>query len=243
MFRLILREGHIFKNIIESMKDLIQETNMYVTKDGIRFNSMDACHVSLISCVLSRDAFEVCEVTDGEYVLGVSIQSLSKILKFLGNKESLELRYDENDTLGIIFREEGVTRLEFELNLMDIDDEEMDIPKNESDIEFMISSSVFQKNISSLMVIGDTCEINCTPGLISLQTNGDIGELKLPIQHEHNEEISHEFSLRHLSIFSKASSLSSDVRVSIFMELPLCLSYDFGNGYLEFYLAPKISED
>ena len=243
MFKLILKEGQIFKYIIESLKELIHETNMYVTENGVRFNSMDSCHVSLICCTLSRDAFEVYEVEMNEYVLGISIQSLSKILKFLGSKESLELVFDGNNILDIIFHEGGIKRLEFGLNLMDIDDEEMDIPKNESDIDFVISSSVFQKNISSLMVVSDTCEFNCKPGHIYLQSNGDIGELKLPIQHEHDEDISHEFSLRHLNIFSKASAISLDVKIRIFRDLPLCIRYDFKEGYLEFYLAPKISDD
>jgi len=44
--------------------------------------------------------------------------------------------------------------------------------------------------------------------------------------------------------FTKASSLSPRVRLSMSDAVPIVIEYEIeGNGFLRFYLAPKIEED
>jgi len=60
---------------------------------------------------------------------------------------------------------------------------------------------------------------------------------------EMNQHVSLTFSLKYLANFSKSSSLSSKVRLMMSNEVPLLVSYDFGQGYIRYYLAPKIGDD
>jgi proliferating cell nuclear antigen len=47
-----------------------------------------------------------------------------------------------------------------------------------------------------------------------------------------------------LSNFTKATGLADRVRLSLCDRVPLVVEYDMeGNGYLRFFLAPKIDED
>jgi proliferating cell nuclear antigen len=58
------------------------------------------------------------------------------------------------------------------------------------------------------------------------------------------EQVNLSFALRYLTMFTKANSLSSLVNVSLSNEAPLVVKYELENlGSLQYYLAPKISED
>ncbi|KAG6907678.1 hypothetical protein DXG01_007781 [Tephrocybe rancida] len=60
---------------------------------------------------------------------------------------------------------------------------------------------------------------------------------------EMNAHVSLTFSLKYLVNFSKSASLSSRVQFMMSNDVPLLVSYDFGQGYIRYYLAPKIGDD
>jgi proliferating cell nuclear antigen len=50
--------------------------------------------------------------------------------------------------------------------------------------------------------------------------------------------------LRYLNFFTKATSLSNDVTLSLSPDVPLMVEYKMEDvGNIRFYLAPKIDED
>ncbi|CAD6270557.1 unnamed protein product [Miscanthus lutarioriparius] len=61
---------------------------------------------------------------------------------------------------------------------------------------------------------------------------------------EMQEPVSLTFALRYMNSFTKASSLSEQVTISLSSELPVVVEYKIAEmGYIRFYLAPKIEED
>ncbi|KAF9078110.1 proliferating cell nuclear antigen, N-terminal domain-containing protein [Rhodocollybia butyracea] len=58
-----------------------------------------------------------------------------------------------------------------------------------------------------------------------------------------NSHVSLTFSLKYLVNFSKSSSLVKKVELFMSNDVPLLVSYDFGQGYIRYYLAPKIGDD
>ncbi|GLB39354.1 hypothetical protein LshimejAT787_0605160 [Lyophyllum shimeji] len=60
---------------------------------------------------------------------------------------------------------------------------------------------------------------------------------------EMNAHVSLTFSLKYLVNFSKSASLCNRVQLMMSNDVPLLVSYDFGQGHIRYYLAPKIGED
>jgi DNA polymerase III sliding clamp (beta) subunit (PCNA family) len=59
-----------------------------------------------------------------------------------------------------------------------------------------------------------------------------------------SEPVALSFSLKYLVNFTKATGLSSQVRICLSNEVPLLVEYSLSNNsYLRFYLAPKVSEN
>ncbi|EMD36104.1 hypothetical protein CERSUDRAFT_116007 [Gelatoporia subvermispora B] len=60
---------------------------------------------------------------------------------------------------------------------------------------------------------------------------------------EMNQHVTLTFSLKYLLNFSKSTTLSKKVVLMMSNDVPLLVSYDFGNGFIRYYLAPKIGDD
>ncbi|KAJ3563700.1 hypothetical protein NP233_g8770 [Leucocoprinus birnbaumii] len=60
---------------------------------------------------------------------------------------------------------------------------------------------------------------------------------------EMNQHVSLTFSLKYLVNFSKSASLSAKVQLMMSNDVPLLVSYDWDNGYIRYYLAPKIGDE
>ena len=61
---------------------------------------------------------------------------------------------------------------------------------------------------------------------------------------EMQEPVSLTFALRYMNSFTKASTLSDQVTISLSSELPVVVEYKIAEmGYIRFYLAPKIEEE
>ncbi|KAI9461874.1 proliferating cell nuclear antigen [Russula earlei] len=60
---------------------------------------------------------------------------------------------------------------------------------------------------------------------------------------EMTQHVNLTFSLKYLVIFSKSASLSDTVQLMLKNDVPLLVSYTFGQGYIRYYLAPKIGDD
>lgn len=143
-----------------------------------------------------------------------------------------------------------------ELKLMDIDNEQLGIPDTPYKCTVQMPSGEFQRIIRDLQVMGDTCTISCTKEGIRFSVSGDLGtgniltranasakeEEKVVIDMEEPVELN--FALRYLNFFTKATSLSGSVIVSMSPDVPVVIEYPIEDfGHIKYYLAPKIDED
>ncbi|KAK2463305.1 hypothetical protein APHAL10511_004960 [Amanita phalloides] len=60
---------------------------------------------------------------------------------------------------------------------------------------------------------------------------------------ELNSHVSLTFSLKYLVNFAKSSNISNKVQLMMSNEVPLLVSYDFKQGHIRYYLAPKIGDE
>ncbi|KAJ7711259.1 proliferating cell nuclear antigen, N-terminal domain-containing protein [Mycena metata] len=58
-----------------------------------------------------------------------------------------------------------------------------------------------------------------------------------------NSHVSLTFSLKYLVNFAKSTSMTNKVELRLSNDVPLLVDYDFGQGYVRYYLAPKIGDE
>jgi len=223
------------------------------------FQGMDSSHVSLVALSLRSQGFKDYRC-DRDITLGINFASLLKILKCMGNKDSLALRADDDgDTVLIVFESPDQSTISnFELKLMDIDGEQLGIPDTDYKCVIKMPSSEFQRICRDLSALGDTVVISATKEGIKFSVKGDIGSGDMTLKNstasvdsdvndsvliELDEPVTQTFALRYLNNFTKATSLSPTVSISLGPEVPLVVEYKIDDlGSLRYYLAPKLDD-
>lgn len=258
MFEARLTQGRVFKQLIEALKDLVQDANVDCSEDGLSIQAMDSSHVSLVAVELRSGGFDHYRC-DRSISLGFNSANMSKILKCAGNDDVITLKAEDTaDSLMLMFESPSQDRIaDFELKLMDIDSEQLGIPDTEYKCTIKMPSNEFQRIIRDLQVLGDTCVIGCTKEGVRFSVSGDLGTGNVLIRAnsapekeedqvliEMEEPVELTFALRYLNFFTKATSLGPSVIISMSPDVPVVVEYPIEeSGHIKYYLAPKIDEN
>ena len=70
----------ILKCTIEAVKEILPDTNMEISPDGIRILSMDPTHTTLVHMSLGKDNFELFHCTHKQ-IIGVNMVNFFKLIK------------------------------------------------------------------------------------------------------------------------------------------------------------------
>lgn len=112
MLELRLTDGNIFKQIIEAIKDLVNDGNLDCSNEEVSIQCMDSSHVALVAMSLTPDAFDHYRC-DRPVSLGFNSSNLSKVLKLMKGDDTLVLKHDEDsDVMSMVFenaKTEGIS--------------------------------------------------------------------------------------------------------------------------------------
>lgn len=253
-----LEQAAVLKKVVDAIKDLVQDCNFDCNDSGIALQAMDNSHVALVSMMLKTDAFSPFRC-DRNIALGVNLISLTRVLRAAQNEDLLTLKADDApDVLNLVFESSDNDRIsEYDLKLMDIDQEHLGIPDTEYGATVAMPSAEFRRICTDLMAMSDSVTIDASKDGVKFSSTGDIGNGAVTLRSHTNvdkpdqnvdieltEPVSLTFSLKYLVNFCKASALSNTVKICLSNEVPLLVEYNIsGSSYLRFYLAPKIGDE
>ncbi|TVY55190.1 Proliferating cell nuclear antigen [Lachnellula cervina] len=253
-----LEQADLLKKVVDAIKDLVQDCNFDCNDSGIALQAMDNSHVALVSMMLKAESFSPYRC-DRNVALGVNLTSLTKVLRAASSEDILTIKAeDAPDVLNLVFESSESDRLsEYDLKLMDIDQEHLGIPDTEYAATISMPSADFRKICQDLMLLSESVSIEATKdgvkftcagdignGAVTLRSHTNVDKPDLNVDIELTEPVSLTFSLKYLVNFCKAAGLSKSVKLCLSNEVPLLVEYALaGNSYLRFYLAPKIGDD
>merc|ERR1712054_497012 len=146
---------------------------------------------------------------------------------------------------------------DFDLKLMQIESEHMEIPEQQYKVVARMPSSEFQKICKDLKEFGETLQMSASKDGLKFSVQGDLGNGNIMLKPREadkpeekvtltvHEPVTATFALRYLVNFSKAAPLSGSVELGLGPDAPLLVKYDLESadkGHLQFSLAPKIDE-
>ncbi|KUI65888.1 Proliferating cell nuclear antigen [Cytospora mali] len=253
-----LEQASILKKVVDAIKDLVQDCNFDCNDSGIALQAMDNSHVALVSMMLKADSFSPYRC-DRNIALGVNLTSLTKVLRAAQNEDILTLKAeDAPDSLNLVFESSENDRIsEYDLKLMDIDQEHLGIPETEYAATITMPAGEFRRICTDLLAMSESVTIDATKDGVKFACTGDIGNGSVTLRSHQNvekpkenieielsEPVALTFSLKYLVNFCKASALSDQVKICLSNEVPLLVEYTVqGMSYLRFYLAPKIGDE
>ena len=103
MFEARLVTGIILKQVIDAVKDLVNDANLDCSEEEVSIQCMDSSHVSLVAVSLQAAAFDHFRC-DRPLSLGINSQNMAKIFKMMGKEDVVVLKADdEPDNLTLMF--------------------------------------------------------------------------------------------------------------------------------------------
>tara|TARA_Y100000768_G_scaffold356282_1_gene310529 strand:+ start:1722 stop:2549 length:828 start_codon:yes stop_codon:yes gene_type:complete len=239
--------------LIEALKEILTDTNLEFDGTNIKVIAMDPSHTVLVHLKLDSDKFEKYYCPD-KILLGINTLNLFKLIKALQNNDSLTLFVEKNNTnqLGIRMENGEANQItQYKMNLMDLNQENIQIPPIEFDSVITLPSNNFQKICRDMFNLSDNIEITTFEQQITFKCTGDIADQETTIgqsnngnmsfvnHNNSNEIIQGIFSLKYLVLFTKCTNLCSSIELYLKNDYPLIIRYQVANlGEVKLCLAP-----
>ncbi|XP_027368620.1 proliferating cell nuclear antigen-like [Abrus precatorius] len=258
MLEVRLAQGSLLKQVVEATRELVNDANFDCSTSGFSLQAMDSSHVALVAILLRSDGFEHYRC-DRNLSMGINFNNLSKMLRCVTNDDIISITADYGTDF-VTFLSESPTQdkiSDFEMKLMDINSERLEIPDAVYHAIVRMPSIEFSKICRDLSSFGDTVTISVAKDGVKFSTAGDIGSANIVCRQnnsvdkpeaatviEMNEPVCLTFALRYMNSFTKATPFSSTVSISLSNNVPVLVEYKIAEiGYVRFYLAPKIEEE
>src|SRR6056300_88033 len=245
--KLVSIQATAFKSIFEVLKDILNDVNIYFRPQGMYVVTLDTARTSLIDMFLAADNFEEYYCDQEEIIAGINISNTFKLMKTITNNDVIKLEINSKEYMDIeITSETKKTSTKFQLKLLDINENRIEVPDVMMSTVTTLPSSDFQRLCRDMSNLGSEISITRTGKELKLRCDGDFANQETSIEcPDESPNITGLYSLKYLNIFTKATSMCASVQ--IIQETGnrfLILKYNVANlGELKFYLATKVSED
>jgi len=242
-------QASAFKNIFEVLKDILNDVNIYFTKEGIRITTLDTARVALIDLHLLAENFEEYTCDGDEYIAGVNVTNTFKLLKPITVNDTLTIEYSRETLNFKIENELKKSNTQFNLKLLEIDEDHIQIPDIQTKVTTVMQSSDFQRICRDMMNLSTEIIISRVDDEITFECDGDFAKQKTNIKCGDQEKfigtLSGLYSLKYLNLFTKATSMCSNIQIMMENDMRfLILKYNVANlGELKFYLATKVDPE
>jgi proliferating cell nuclear antigen len=247
-------QSSAIKCMTEALKELLTDTVLEITSDGIKIVTMDNAHVILVHLKLLAEKFEFYKCNKN-ISIGINMLNLYKIIKTINNNDILSLFMYENDLNHLNIKLENVeknTKTTYKINLLDLNNENFEIPDVVFNSVITMPSNDFQKIIRDMNNLADFVEIKNVNSEFILTCTGDFCSQKTVLSDKNNEsiQITNEqenniiqgnFSLKYLVLFTKCTNLSNNTEIYLKNDYPLIIKYTVASlGEIKLCLSPQI---
>lgn len=154
-----LEQANLLKKVVEAIKDLVQDCNFECNDSGVGLQAMDNSHVALVSMLLKADSFSPFRC-DRNIALGINLVSLQKVLRAAQDKDILTLKAEDSpDVVNLVFESSESDRIsEYDIKLMDIDQEHLGIPDTDYAASITLPSAELQRICRDLSALSESGE-------------------------------------------------------------------------------------
>jgi len=251
----------IFSNVFRYLPVFMDTVNINITNKGMYMQGMDTSQVCLFELKLLPSWFDIFEL-DKDSVLGMHCITFYKVIQCIEDVEqTMTLTYNDGDNLNIAIESDEKNKVNkyFELPLIDIDTDMLDIPETEYTIDMEIHSNTIANYITELSIFDEEFTIMCNQDKISMKSKSESGSLIIEMCEdsillyaieEDIDGIEQKYSLKYVKDICSFSKITDSVVINLKEETPMRFHQSLdevdlfteSENYLRFYIAPKIED-
>lgn len=259
---IVIKQPHkaeCFAALFQHIKTFTEHINIMFEKERMYVQAMDNSHISIFEISLPAEWFDEYALEgDATITIGISSSILFRVLNTRDRNQeiNLVLTTNANDKLSIHFTGENKSEFDkhFEISLMDIENECLQIPVIDYQAELTLSSAYFANLINQLKLFGDTLNIKCTEEKVEMCSNSlEEGKMFVEIKMEdissfainEGETVHLCFSLAFLHNICLYNKLAKEIEMKLSSDYPMKIIYRLAghdDAQMVFFLAPKVDD-
>jgi len=246
-----------FRTLMIALKDILLESNITFTSEGIKLINMDKSHTILVHMFLEAVNFEHFYCKYPKITIGVNMFHLFKLINTIDNNDVLTIFIEEDDysdgivtNLCLKFENGEINQCKIQkLKLIEPEEIELDVPDVKFSSIINLPSNDFQKIIRDLSNLSDRLEIKSVANELIFKCKGSFAEAEIRRTEQEGimefvekpddvKVIQGEFSLKNLSYFIKCTNLCNSIEVYLENDLPVIVLYSVASlGKIRLCLA------
>jgi proliferating cell nuclear antigen len=236
-------QANAFKSLLEVLKEIINDVNIYFGPDGMKLIAFDVARVTLIHVFMAAENFEEYECPK-ETIVGINVPNTFKLIKSIGNNDIITMSTCDENLNICVSNDNKKSVSNFKLKLLDLNEDILDVPEINMEYSTTLSSIDFQKLVRDMTNIGSDIIIKRTGTSIEFVCDGDFANQQTIIHDQLDigtAGLSGTFSLKYVSMFTKSTILCPIVQLGHGDDPdgPIVFKYTISNlGDVKFYLAP-----
>lgn len=246
--KLLMAEPRFLKESVNILSELVNEVTFKVSKEKIELLAMDPANVAMVDFKLLAPAFVEYDVKK-PCSLSVSLEGLKAILRRSKPTDAVQLTLDEDrNRLNIDLV--GDTKRSFTLSLLNIDENEVNIPKLTYSAKVEVQASKLDEAVEDMNVIAESVAFVAESGKFLVKSESNLSDAKVDLSGpETNVELSEDkaaakYSLEYLKKMVAGSKVADKVTVQFGNDYPLRIEFlVLDKLKLGFILAPRVSND
>jgi proliferating cell nuclear antigen len=234
-------KADIFIAIFQHISKFTEHMNLIFQTDRLYVQAINSSHIVILEIYLPKEWFTKYEASNTK--IGVNAALFYKVLKKREKTQNIFIHCDNDtkDTMKFHFTgtDKTIFDKQFEMPLIDLDTELLEIPHIVHQAEFSLSSDKFASLVSQLKEFGDSLEFECSEEKIALcshsSENGkmwteinidDLEEFSI----DEGEKIRIEFALKYLHDICQYQRLTKRIEIKISTDFPMMIMYRLGDS-------------
>ena len=266
-----------FITVFKHLKNVSDAINITFTPDGLYIQTMDGSHICMFEMKLNHSWFDEYTIEEN-CILGVNPKIIGMVCNCYEDGQIIKWKMESptSDKVQVSFMsnadESKEFNKDFEVPLMDLDEELMQVPEDsEWQMDMVIMSHRLTKILAQLENFGDDLTWIASEEKMTLKCTGEHGSIHATIDNDNLEEYSIEedtqvkvsYSMKYLKLITMFSKLNDRTIMNVSECLPLRIQYcmsdppessdeeetEYGlenmdecSSYARFFLAPKMDD-
>jgi len=267
-----------FTTIFQTIKGISEYIVLYFNDEKMFVQTMDASKVSVLEVSIRSSWFDFYSCQYDSVKIGINTNVLHKILSSKEKSQTIHFEYSmedgnedkllvnmlssledppqSNDESRVVKNHRNVYDRYFEVPLVNLENDIMEIPDIEYEAEISLPSVNFAILIYQLKGFGDVLNIQCNENDIQFISKSlENGSMRVEIKIDEltgfsiieGENINVLFGLQYLNTISSYSKISKTVELKIRRNYPIRIDYMFGGegeaeGSVKYFLSPKLGD-
>lgn len=238
MLNCTLKEVDSFKSVFKKIDEVIIEVILDIDSEGISFGALDKSHSLFMFVDMDLDYFSEYRVSEPLHI-ALDSTELNKVLNRLKSKQEVSITATDDSFVLSACNNDNVK--DYELKLVNTDNEIMTPPELEYESEFMYQFSKLKETVKDCELYDMKAHFSVDNEVFTVSSDGTMGKFKSTDTVEAPDTLGSSFSLDKINQILYCDKVSKGCKLSLSENMPLEVKIK-GTGILvKYMLAPLMN--